>query len=112
MNAINRFIDSGEMKALFEHVRNLLVCAMLFASGSYATGDSSRVFLGTIVGTTAGVLIIIVAGILTVMNMWDGVRRLSKLKRPLLLRMVLFVVYLSLALRIVEITWPFRTSQV
>jgi hypothetical protein len=52
--------------------------------------------------------LIIVSAALLLLNISDALHRLSKLRHPVVLQVILFLLYLVLAVRVVEIVWSFR----
>ena len=75
---------------IFDNVKNLLVCALLFAAN------------------VAGWGLIVLSSMLMLLNVSDGIRRLAKLRYHLALQVLLILVYLVVAERVVEIVWGFR----
>ncbi|MGH8435281.1 MAG: hypothetical protein ACRERX_12550 [Pseudomonas sp.] len=109
LQRLNRALEQGLAKDVFDNLRNFLMCALLFAAGTEALHDSRQVFLGPFPSSLAGWGLIGLAAVLTLLNIWDGLHKLARLKRRLLLQAAVCVVYVLLALRVVEIVWNFRT---
>ena len=86
---INTFIDSGKMKSLFDHVKNLVVFSLLPSH-----------YLGIGVITFAFILILL--------NLYDGVRKLSKLEHHKLFTFFMISLYIFLTIRVVEVAWYYR----
>ena len=56
----------------------------------------------------AGWGIIAISALLTLLNVCDGLRKLAKLRYHTALQIVLFLAYVLVAGRIVEVVWNFR----
>lgn len=93
---------------IFDNVKNLLVCALLFAAGMHTLVGQRELFIGVFASDVAGWGLIILSALLTVLNISDGIRRLAKLRYHLALQLLLILVYLVIAERVVEIMWGFR----
>jgi len=65
-------------------------------------------FLGLFAADVAGWSLIAVSALLMVLNVSDGLRRLSRLPYHTAFQVLLFLIYLVLAVRVVEIVWDFR----
>lgn len=94
---------------IFDNVKNLVVCALLFAAGTDALRGKHNLFMGLLVSSMAGWGLIALSTILLVLNISDGVRRLAKLRYHLFLQLSLIVIYVLIAERVVEIVWGFRS---
>ena len=107
---INSAIDEGVFKDIFTHIRNYVVCSLLLAAGFYAVKNPRNLLLGTKADEVAGVVTLVFGFLLILLNLYDGIYRLSKYKRHFLLNISLFVIYLFVTLRIFEIIWNFRSA--
>ncbi|WP_339530958.1 MULTISPECIES: hypothetical protein [unclassified Pseudomonas] len=90
---------------IFDNVKNLLVCALLFAAGTNTLVGQQDLFIGVFASSVAGWGLIVLSMLL---NVSDGIRRLAKLRYHLALQLLLILVYLVVAERVVEIVWGFR----
>lgn len=95
---------------VFDNVKNLLVCALLFAAGTNALQGDHQIFLGLFVVQLTGWGLIAVSAVLLFLNVSDGLHQLAKLRHHRIFQMVLFVVYLIISIRVVEIVWSFRAE--
>jgi hypothetical protein len=95
---------------VFDNVKNLLVCSLLFAAGTDALREHRPLFLGGLASGAIGGGLIVVSAVLMFLNISDGIRRLAKLRHHLLLQILLCAAYLVVAERLVEIVWGFRSS--
>jgi hypothetical protein len=107
---INVFIDSGKMKALFEHVRNLVIFSLLLALGTNDLHQQKSNVLGMFPSNYLGIGVIALASILILLNLYDGIRKLSKLEHHTLLTFFLILLYTILTIRVVEVAWYYRLS--
>jgi hypothetical protein len=103
-------LDKDLNKEVFENLKNLLVCAFLFAAGTSALHDEASLFMGLFVSSVAGWGLIVISGLLLFMNICDGLRKLALLRYHLILQVLLCVLYIVVAVRIVELVWGFRTQ--
>lgn len=93
---------------IFDNVKNLLVCALLFAAGTDTLLGQQPLFIGVFATAVAGWGLIVLSSMLMLLNVSDGIRRLAKLRYHLALQVLLILVYLVVAERVVEIVWGFR----
>lgn len=107
---ICRLLDNGLNKDVFDNLRNFLMCSLLLAAGSSTLTGDGKVFFGLFAAHMAGVGLIALAVFLMLLNMADGLRKLAKARHPLLLQIILCLVYMLLAVRVVEIVWQFRAT--
>jgi hypothetical protein len=103
-------LDESVIKNVFDNLRNFLVCALLFGAGSNALYDDSRLFLGLIVSHLAGWGLICLAAFLMLLNICDGLKKLSRLRYHTALQILVCLFYIILAVRLVELVWNFRSS--
>jgi hypothetical protein len=101
-------LDADLSAKIFDNIKNLLVCALLFAAGTDALHGDHQFFMGLWGSTLAGWGLIIVSAILLLLNISDALHRLAKLRHHLMLQLFMFLLYLILAVRVVEIVWSFR----
>lgn len=101
-------LDNDLSTQIFDNVKNLLVCALLFAAGTDALLGERDLFIGVFASSAAGGGLIVLSALLLVLNVSDGIRRLAKLRHHLALQLLLILVYLVVAERMVEIVWGFR----
>lgn len=111
--SIDRFdaaLEEGLTKAIFDHVRNFLMCAFLLAIGTAEFRDHSNLTVGVAGSHYSGVGVILISCLLFALNLYDGIRKLSRFKKHRLLTVALVVAYAIVALRLVEIAWHFRSG--
>ena len=102
-------LESDLSTQIFDNVKNLLVCALLFAAGTDVLRGKHDPFMGLWGYSLAGWGLIALSTMLMVLNVSDGIRRLAKLRYHLLLQLSLILAYALIAARVVEIVWGFRS---
>lgn len=107
---LNTALEEGLTKAIFDHLRNFLMCTFLLAIGSYALKQHSGMFLGLVPLETTGGGIIALSIVLILLNLYDGILKLRKKKYHWSLSWILASIYIFLSLRIVEMAWDFRVD--
>jgi hypothetical protein len=95
---------------IFDNIKNLLVCALLFAAGTSALRADYQQFIGVLVAGATGWGLIGVSAILMFLNVSDGIRRLGKLRYHVAIQVLVSLVYLLIAARLVEVVWAFRAA--
>ena len=108
VNRINDALEKGLLKEIFDHVGHLFICALMFAAGAFALKNPSQVFLGVAGGKGTGYLIIFIGVVLAILAIWDVIRRLSTLKYHKIVQIIVILIYLLLAMRVIEIIGDFR----
>ncbi|KAB0503360.1 MULTISPECIES: hypothetical protein [Pseudomonas] len=101
-------LDTDFTTQVFDNIKNLLVCALLFAAGTNVLDREHHLFMGLLASNLAGWGLILVSAVLMLLSVSDGLRRLSKLPYHTAFQIILFLIYLVLAVRVVEIVWVFR----
>ena len=104
------FIDSGKLKALFDHVKNLVIFSFLLALGTSDLNHQSSDIFGIFPSNSLGFGVIGLASILIILNLYDGIRRLAKLEHHKLLTFFLILLYVVLTIRVVQVAWFYRIS--
>jgi hypothetical protein len=99
-----RLINEGGLKELFDHIRNLLMAALIIASGAYgikqpATFELISVFDAQVVGY----IVLVIGVLLALLNALDGLHRLNKQQLHIGFRVATVILYLVCALRIVQL---------
>ena len=95
---------------IFDNIKNLLVCALLFAAGTSALRADYQQFIGVLVTGATGWGLIGVSAILMFLNVSDGIRRLGKLRYHVAIQVLVSLVYFLIAARLVEVVWAFRAA--
>jgi hypothetical protein len=103
-------LDQDLNTKVFDNIKNLLVCALLFAAGSNALNGNHQIFMGLWGSQMTGLGLIVVSALLMLMNISDGLHRLAKMRYHVLLQVFFCLLYLIVAVRVVEIVWSFRAD--
>lgn len=106
----NTLLEEGLSKSIFDHLRNYLMCSLLLAIGITELRQSSHQFLSFIPVNYSGVGVTGLALLLISLNLYDGVRKISKSRYHVLLTTVLVIIYLFMSIRVIELAWTFRAS--
>ena len=96
------------MKQVFDHVRNYMIGAFILAIGTTEFNQADSLFFGLIPGKFSGLGVIGLAVILICINLYDGIRRISRSKYHVSFTVALVLLYLVLSVRVVEMAWDFR----
>ncbi len=108
IEGLNRALDRGAIKQIFDHVRNYMICAFMLAIGTTELRQPESQFFELISPGYAGSGVIFLACVLIFFNLYDGIRRISKSKYHFGLTIGLVLLYLFLSVRVVEMAWHFR----
>uniref|UniRef100_UPI003F490757 hypothetical protein n=1 Tax=Cupriavidus necator TaxID=106590 RepID=UPI003F490757 len=105
-----QFFENDHLKPLYDHIRNLLLGAVLLAAGTFQTQHATRNPFDQIAGDFVGWGVIVIGAVLTVLNFIDGIVKLARFSHPLPYRLLLIVAYIILAARLVMVLWAFRSE--
>ncbi len=108
--AFSNMVDKGLTKYIFDHVRNLCLCGLLFAAGTFALHHPGIVLFGLIPERYPGWVLIGFAGVLTLLNVYDGIYKLRKFNSSGWATVVLIFLYLIISIRIVQLVWGLRAG--
>jgi hypothetical protein len=86
------------------------MCAFLLAIGTAEFTQQTNLFLGLVSSQYSGTGVIGLSIILICLNLYDGIRKISRTKYHLILTIVLISIYIFLSIRVIEMTWDFRTT--
>lgn len=95
------------LRALFDHVRNFLTASFLMLLGLFVHGKEQHYIQSF---NFAGTSFILLAALLLLLNLADGIRQLNRLKYDKILIVLLTTVYLFLSFRLVLIAVDFRSA--
>ena len=104
----NSALDRGLTKQIFDHIRNYMICAFVLAIGTTELRQQEREFFDLIPANYAGWGVVCLAVILICINLYDGIRRISRSKYHIALTITLILLYLFMSVRVVELAWDFR----
>ncbi len=108
LHTINEQLENGFTKGVFDHIRNLLIGAFLLAIGTGQLIGPTDMFFSITQGKYAGVGVIAVALILIAINIYDGIRMISKAQMNILVTISTVFIYLFLTFKVLEMAWNFR----
>ena len=104
-------LNDATIDAIFTHVRNLVVATLVLAAGIHATrADSVRSIPGVLDVGVAGYVVAVIGGGLILLNLANGLYKLSKTQWPVLLQVLLIVAYLLGSIRVARLLLAFRTG--
>lgn len=109
----HKYIDLLEQDLcakVFDNVKNLLVCALLFAAGTSALHSQKTIFVGLLGTQVAGAGLILISALLMFLNVTDGLRRVASMRYHKLLLLAVWAFYLIVAVRMVQLVWGFRAD--
>jgi hypothetical protein len=107
-NWLNTAIDRGVIKQIFDHIRNYMICAFILAVGTTELRQPENQFFDLIPSGQAGLGVISIAILLILVNLYDGIRRISRSKYHVSFIAALVLIYFFLSIRVVEMAWDFR----
>ena len=105
---LNKALQNGLSKEVFDHIRNYLMCALLLSIGTTELREHSSTLFGFIPKSYSGAGIVGLSLLLIAFNLYDGIRKLSKSKYHVVLVILLIGIYLFLSIRVIEMAWNFR----
>ena len=108
LEQFNAALDNGFFKGIFDHLRNFLMCSFLLAVGTDQFREPTSMLFGYIPSTYSGLGVMVFSIILIFVNLYDGIRKISKSKYHLILSIGLIILYIFLSMRIVTMAWNYR----
>jgi len=101
--------EQDGLTTLFLHARNVLTGAAVVAAGLYAAHHlENKRLAGMWTVHMAGYGVALVGAMLLLLNLLDGLRRLSQRQLPVALRLFVTLLYVGLSLRLVQVIVYFR----
>jgi len=110
LERFNNVLDRGFAKTVFDHLRNFLMCAFLLAIGTNELKEHTSLLFGFIPRQYSGSGVIGISFILIFLNLYDGIRKISRSKYHLILTIGLVVIYFIFSVRVIEMAWHFRIT--
>lgn len=105
---INTAFKNVPTKAIFDHLRNYLMCAFLLAIGTAEFRAQTNLFFGLIPNHYSGAGVIGLSCVLFSLNFYDGIRKISKSEYHLIFNALLVIMYIFISIRVIEMAWVFR----
>lgn len=99
--------ERGVSRTIFEHTRNLVVATLVLAAGLEAIEHDPR-DIGPLAFRSTGYVVAALGGALVLLNLADGMHRLSKADLPRLWQTLLIVAYVVVFWRVAHLILLFR----
>jgi hypothetical protein len=106
--SIRNFLDTDVIGLIFQYIRNLALCALILAAGSYAITNQPDWIVSISAYKFWGYILIGIGILLTLLNLVDGLYKLFKLKFHILINIIVSISYVIISFRIVIMIWHFR----
>jgi hypothetical protein len=87
---------------------NNLFCSFLLAIGLVEVKNNTEIFFDKIQMNYSGIGFVGLSFVLFCLNLYDGIRQISKFKYHLIITMILIVFYVVISMRVVELALDFR----
>ena len=108
LKEFNTALDNNLSKAIFDHLRNILFCSFLLAIGLMEVKSNTGIFFDKIQMNYSGVGFVGVSFVLFCLNLYDGIRKISKFKYHIVITTFLIIFYVVTSMRVVELALDFR----
>lgn len=103
-----RFLEHGLIDVFFTNLRNLLVCTFVLAGGTYTVRNPEILAVYSWLTYVLGWIICVFAILLMLVNIFDGVYKLSKLGISAMVYVPMGIVYFLVTIRLVIAIWQLR----
>jgi hypothetical protein len=101
--------DENGLDTIFAHMRNLVVASLIVAAGAFAARESDKSQLLSVADAAyVGYGAAFVGVLLLLLNLVDGLRRLTRRRHHIDLRAVLIAIYVILSVRLAQLLFIFR----
>jgi hypothetical protein len=101
-------LRAGLSKAVFDHIRNYMMCAFVLAVGTHELTQKTSLLFGLVPNDASGIGVIAIASVLILLNLYDGIRQIIGLRYHTMMIAGLIAIYAFLSVRVVEVAWHFR----
>lgn len=108
MNLLSQLSDRDSIKAVFDHVKDLMACSFLYAAGVLA--QRQQTFLPDWLSDYSGWGMMAAAILLVLIKLADGIRRLMRSRWQWPLVALLIGAYVLVSCRVVVVTAALRTK--
>ena len=103
--------ERAGLKAVFDHVRNLVLATLIIAAGVHANLYGPHMpALAVFELEPWGYGVAAVGLILAILNLLDGLHKLARTSTPILLRVLVIMLYLFFSVRVAQLIYLFRIS--
>jgi hypothetical protein len=111
LSARARLLEEGGLKALFDHLRNLLMATLIMAAGSYAIRRGVVVDLfGVLYDELAGFIVLAIGALLAILNALSGLHQLNKQQLHIGIRILAIGLYAVATVRLIQLVVVLRTG--
>jgi len=113
MESLKRFnaaLDRGLSKSVFDHVRNYMMCSLLLAIGVRGFNQDADLVFDLVPNTFSGISLVGLSCILFCLNLYDGIREISKSRYHSIFILGLVVIYVAMSVVVIELASSFRAS--
>jgi hypothetical protein len=101
--------ERGGVNDIFAHGRNLVTATLIVAAGMHVTSpDAVSRAWGILNLQVAGYTVAAFGLLLLVLNLIDGLHKLAKARRHVLLQALLMIAYLLISVRVAQLVIAFR----
>lgn len=104
-----QLFDNGVLRLIFENTRNMAVSTLITAAGMEVVRDGPG-DLDLVNPTLVGYVVVAIGGTLLLLNLLDGLWRLSRMKSHLLLQVLLCAAYAFIFWRVVLLVLNFKAG--
>lgn len=101
--------DGGVLRLIFENVRNMAVSTLITAAGLEVV-RTKRGDLDLANSTLVGYVVAGIGVSLLLLNLFDGIWRLSRVKGHVILQIALCVVYAFISFRVAQLVLTFKSN--
>lgn len=106
----NDALDRGLSKAVFDHVRNYMMCSLLLAIGVSGSNEDADLLFNLVPKNYSGISLVGLSCILFCLNLYDGIREISKSNYHSIFIFGLVMVYVAMSVVVIELASSFRAS--
>ena len=104
----SQLLDKDLNAKIFDNFKNMVLCALLYAAGTNALHRDHKLIMSITATNLAGWGVITISGLLMLLNVSDGIRRLAQLRYHLVFQLLIVLIYILISARVVEMVWSFR----
>jgi len=113
MRSIRRFnaaLDRGLSKSVFDHVRNYMMCSLLLAIAVRGSNNQTDLLFDFIPNTYSAISLLILSIILFSLNLYDGIREISKSGHHIMFVLGLVLTYIAMTIVVINLASSFRAA--
>jgi hypothetical protein len=111
LSARARLFEEGGLKALFDHLRNLLMATLIMAAGNYAIRRGVVVDLfGVLYDELAGFIVLAIGALLAILNALSGLHQLNEQQLHIGIRILAIGLYAVATVRLIQLVVALRTG--